>query len=167
MALQSKKHTSNTAPPKDSTRFLALAWYAAGLAIFTYVFQNLHSISDISGINVELQFGGHYQFLTILGLWTSRLALILGVLSRLFPSVRYFGQAKILVCIAALPTETLISLLYWSILALDPSLLMPPRKIADPSNPAQFIWETIRLPLDLDLAMHLAPAIILLVVRII
>lgn len=54
--------------------------------------------------------------------------------------------------------STLISLLYWSLLTVNPDLLTPPRQIADPDNPGQILFESVRLPLALDLALHALPA---------
>ncbi|CEH11875.1 Beta-2-glycoprotein I [Ceraceosorus bombacis] len=69
---------------------------------------------------------------------------------------------KSVLSVAVLPVETLVSMLYWTVLAIDPDLLVPPRLTDDPNNPGQVIKESIRLPLSADLAMHAAPAVFLL-----
>lgn len=145
----------------------AIVWHILALAVFTYAFQSLHQLSTISGFDIESQFGGHYQFLTNLGLWISRLGMILALLNDFVPNKALLKRAKMSVCVAALPIETLISILYWSVMSINPELLIPPKKVADPSNPAQFIFETIRIPLSIDLSLHAAPAMFLLVVSII
>lgn len=74
------------------------------------------------------------------------------------------GTLKSILSVAVLPVETLVTMLYWTVLAIDPDLLVPPRLTDDPNNPGQVIKESIRLPLSADLAMHAAPAIFLLAV---
>lgn len=148
--------------PNQNTTF-AIVWHLLALAAFTYAFKSLDGLSDISGINIEGQFGGHYQFLTNLGLWISRLGMILALLCDVLPRVQRLKTLKMSVCVAALPVETLITMLYWSIVNINPDLMVPPRKVADPDNPAQFIWQTVRIPLTIDLSLHAAPALFLLV----
>jgi hypothetical protein len=143
----------------------AIAWHILALAVFTYAFQRLDFLSEITGVDIDAMFAGHYQFLTILALWISRLGMGTALLGDLLPSnFKLVRTIKTLVCVAALPIETLVSLLYWSIMSINPALLAPPRNREDPSNPAQMISETVRIPLSIDLAMHFAPAIFLLVV---
>lgn len=141
-----------------------ILWHIIGLAIFQYAFYSLDAVANISGLDIESMFGGHYQFLTMVGLWITRLSVILALLHDLMPGMEPLGRAKTFAMIVALPMESIISMLYWTILTINPDLLVPPRKVASPDNPAQFIFETVRLPLSIDLSMHAAPAIILLVV---
>lgn len=155
--------TTPTSLP-NRTGMLAMAWHVLALAVFTYAFRSLDLMAAISGADIEAMYGGHYQFLTILGLWLSRLGMMIALLSDLIPRNAPLKTAKSLVCVAALPVETLISLLYWTVLSINPDLLIPPRKVVHPDNPAQFIWETVRMPLPIDLSMHAAPAFFLLVV---
>lgn len=148
--------------PNHST-VLAIGWHILALAAFTFAFQSLDGLSDISGIDIESQFGGHYQFLTNLGLWISRLGMLLALLTDFFPQVQRLKMLKMSTCVATLPVETLITMLYWSIVHINPDLLIPPKKMIDPNNPAQFIWQTVRIPLHIDLSLHAAPALFLLV----
>jgi hypothetical protein len=117
----------------------------------------------MSGFNIEEQFGSHYQFLTVLGLWFSRLTTLFAISSDITPASAGLLRIKTLLSALTMPAEILISMLYWPILFLNPELLIPPRKVADPLNPAQFIFETVRLPLLDDLSFHAAPAIFLLI----
>ncbi|UZJ57387.1 hypothetical protein CBS101457_006707 [Exobasidium rhododendri] len=142
---------------------VATGWHVLALGVFTYAFQSLDEIAKLSGTDIEAMFGGHYQFLTILGLWVSRLGMGLALISDVMPSNNLLRKTKAMVCVAALPTETLISILYWSIMTISPDLLVPPLRVVDPDNPAQFIMKTVRIPLLADLSMHAAPAIFLLV----
>lgn len=65
---------------------------------------------------------------------------------------------------ASLPTETLITVLYWSIVMIDKSLLMPPKQIMDPANPGQVLREEpVAIPFLIDASMHAFPGVWLLV----
>lgn len=157
-----------------TSRYSALtqtAWYILALSSCTYAFSQFDQLSTLTGFDIEAQFGGHYQFLTNLGLAATWLTLVislvsLGLTALAFPTgiLAPVRQLKALLLTIALPVETLISILYWSILTIDPKLLMPTKQVADPSNPGQFIQEMISLPLKVDLALHATPAIWLLVV---
>jgi uncharacterized protein (DUF486 family) len=142
----------------------AITWHILALSVFTYAFKCLDSLGSISGFDITSQYGGHSQFLTNWGLYISRIAMGLALFSDLLPQVPAIRTAKAAVSVAALPMETLISLLYWSILTLNSDLLIPPKQVADPNNPAQLINESIRLPLNIDLSLHAAPTVFLLVV---
>jgi hypothetical protein len=143
---------------------LSISWHVLALGVFTFAFQSLDEIAKLSHADIDAMFGGHYQFLTILGLWASRLGMGLALLNDFLPTSNTLKKAKSIICVAALPTETLISVLYWTIMSISPDLLIPPLQVADPDNPAQFILETVRIPLHVDLSMHAAPAVFLLVV---
>lgn len=142
-------------------RLAAFAWHGAALVILTYALRKLPVHANISGFDIELQFGSHYQFLTVLGLWFSRLTTLFALSSDISPTSKGMHRFKTMLMALTMPAEVLISLLYWPILLFDPSLLIPPRKVMDPNNPAQFIMETVRLPLLDDLSFHAAPAIFL------
>lgn len=65
---------------------------------------------------------------------------------------------------ASLPMETLITLLYWSIVAINKDLLMQPKKIMDPANPGQVLREEpVSVPFSIDASMHAFPGVFLLV----
>lgn len=68
-----------------------------------------------------------------------------------------------MLAIAALPVEALITILYWTIVSISPDLLVPPREVADPLNPGQVLLESVRPPIDIDVAMHALPAVFLTV----
>lgn len=159
----SESAVNTAAPALSAGRVTALAWHGTALVVLTYALRRLPLHATISGFDIEDQFGSHYQFLTVLGLWFSRLTTMLAISADLTPQSNAMRRVKTMLSALTMPAEILISLLYWPILLFDPSLLIPPRKVADPRNPAQFIWETIRLPLLDDLSFHAAPAIFLLV----
>lgn len=65
---------------------------------------------------------------------------------------------------ASLPTETLITVLYWSIITINKDLMMPPMKIMDPNNPDQVLrLEPVAIPLLIDASQHAFPGVFLLV----
>ncbi|KAJ8653572.1 hypothetical protein O0I10_010719 [Lichtheimia ornata] len=90
-------------------------------------------------------FGGHFQYLTILGLTTATLACAVKL-------VRFFVPGAMEVCYEVLtniatPMEGLISLLYWSMVFLEPTLLIPE--------------DMPPIPVVVDCALHLYPALFL------
>ena len=65
---------------------------------------------------------------------------------------------------ASLPTETLITVLYWSIVAINKDLLMQPKRIMDPANPGQVLREeSVAVPFRIDASLHAFPGVSLLV----
>lgn len=65
---------------------------------------------------------------------------------------------------ASLPTEAVITLLFWSIMAINKDLLMQPKKVMDPSNPGQVLREeSVTVPFRIDACMHAFPGVFLLV----
>lgn len=93
-------------------------------------------------------YGWHLQYLTIIGLAVSTLSFTFGLLSDLTLSLSVFTLKNVLGIVAA-PLSLLVSLLYWTLRAIDPKLVIPewspnPRVIA-------------------DLGFHLFPTILLMV----
>ncbi|KAI9314819.1 FAR-17a/AIG1-like protein [Dichotomocladium elegans] len=90
-------------------------------------------------------FGGHFQYLTILGLTVATIACAIKLHRYFYP-----GSLKVLyevVANIATPMEGLISILYWTMTFLEPTLLVP--KDMPP------------IPAIIDCALHLYPAIFL------
>ncbi|KAG2220244.1 hypothetical protein INT45_008785 [Circinella minor] len=90
-------------------------------------------------------FGGHFQYLTILGLTIATFAFFLKLLAYILPGV--FQAAYEIVSNLALPLEGLISALYWGMGLIDPTFITP--KDMPP------------IPLIVDCALHLFPAMFL------
>lgn len=63
-----------------------------------------------------------------------------------------FSRVKSTLALLVVPIEGLVSVLYWSLMLLDPGLLNP--AVAPGEEP-------FRIPLKLDLALHAFPAILL------
>ncbi|PWN25657.1 hypothetical protein BDZ90DRAFT_208682, partial [Jaminaea rosea] len=137
--------------------------YSIGLASCSFAFSQFAQLEILAGIDLSSQFGGHYQFLTNLSLAFTFATLLASLAHTLSPSVRPLRVVKRLLATFTLPAELMVSLLYWTVLAINPSLLIPEREVADPLNPGQFVMEPVRLPWVVDLTMHAFPAIFLVV----
>ncbi|KAI8138399.1 FAR-17a/AIG1-like protein-domain-containing protein [Fennellomyces sp. T-0311] len=90
-------------------------------------------------------FGGHFQYLTILGLTTATIAFSLKLLRHMIPGT--FEVAYEIVSNIATPLEGLVSCMYWGMAVIDPTLVTP--KDMPP------------IPPIVDCALHLYPAMFL------
>lgn len=117
--------------------------HTLGLASFAYSFVWLETHPN----HINQSYGWHFQYLTIIGLTLATLTFILGILSDMTYSRRLF-YLKNLTSMCSAPMETLISLLYWGLRAIDPALVVPPE---------------LELPLATDLSFHAIPTLMLLV----
>jgi len=70
------------------------------------------------------------------------------LLKDVFPSINLFARLKTSLAILAVPVEGFVSVMYWGLMLIDPSLLVPP-------NPDFY------LPLKLDISIHGLPAVFL------
>lgn len=152
--------------PANPSPALRSIWYSMGLASCSFAFSQFKHLEAITGSAITKQFGGHYQFLTNISLFLTFVTLLLSLSHTLSPSLPFTRELKTLASIMTMPMEVLVSILYWTVLAIDPKLLIPQKRVDDPLNPGQFVMETIRLPLMVDLSMHAFPAILLLVVSV-
>jgi hypothetical protein len=90
-------------------------------------------------------YGGQFQFLTIIGLAASLLTFTIGLLADLTMNPHLFAiKNRLSVCSA--PLEVLVSILYWSLTAIDKTLVVPPDLV---------------LPFLPDFGFHAMPAIML------
>ncbi|KAG1457712.1 hypothetical protein G6F56_006551 [Rhizopus delemar] len=113
------------------------------------LYSNVYALKNINSPALQnpfaLGFGGQYQYLTIIGLVTATIAFSLKILRYFVP--KFSNVVYTIVTNIATPLEGLISVLYWSMLMIDPHLLIPE--------------ELPRLPLVLDFTLHLFPAVFL------
>ncbi|KAF9483902.1 hypothetical protein BDN70DRAFT_873302 [Pholiota conissans] len=126
------------------------------------MYQGFKSVQTLPiGEFMNAQYGGHFQYLTIQGLVLAALSMILGMVSGLFPWVTGLKSAKRYLMVVALPVSVVISLIYWSLLALFPSLIIPPMNSTEPSTPSSSSTSPplFYLPLTVDLSLHAVPAI--------
>ncbi|KAG1055785.1 hypothetical protein G6F43_002277 [Rhizopus delemar] len=116
---------------------------AVGLYSNIYALKNVNS--PLFQNPYAVGFGGQYQYLTIIGLVTATIAFGLKLLRYVMPNFSAFIYT--IVTNIATPLEGLISVLYWSMILIDPRLLIPD--------------ELPRIPLILDFSLHLFPAVFL------
>jgi len=113
-----------------------------GLSSFAYSFNFLVNNPN----QMSEAYGWHYQFLTIIGLSLVTVTFSAGLLADLTMSPRIF-LIKNALEVASAPLEVLISILYWSLKAIDPKLV-----VADFLPP---------LALEPDLAFHAIPSAVM------
>ncbi|CEQ42988.1 SPOSA6832_04861 [Sporobolomyces salmonicolor] len=125
----------------------AVALHVVSFLSLTWSFRQLFKPSPMHDFMAS-QYGGHWQFLTILSLAAAWLTFAFALLKDAFPSVTLFARLKTTLAIVAVPVEGFVGVLYWSMQLYDPSLLTPP-------NPL-FV-----LPFHLDISIHGLPAVLL------
>ncbi|KAI1503244.1 FAR-17a/AIG1-like protein [Biscogniauxia marginata] len=103
------------------SRQLSLLLHAAGIASFAASFRFL----DGWDTPMSAAFGGHYQFLTIIGLALATMTFTVGLLADVTLSPRLF-KVKNALSVCSAPLEVLISILYWGLCAIDKNLVFPP-----------------------------------------
>lgn len=74
--------------------------------------------------HINGSYGWHWQYLTIIGLLLATLTFSLGLLADITLSPRLFAIKNTLSLCSA-PLEVVVSILYWSIVAIDRELLIP------------------------------------------
>ncbi|USW58110.1 Putative FAR-17a/AIG1-like protein [Septoria linicola] len=123
------------APSRGASAIL----HVLGLSSFAYSF--IYLVQNPNPVNES--YGWHMQFLTIIGLSLATATFAFGLLADLTLSHTLF-QIKNTLSVASAPMECLISLLYWSLRAIDPKLVLP-----DWTEPLAF---------KADLSFHAIPA---------
>ncbi|KAH8170217.1 FAR-17a/AIG1-like protein [Sarocladium implicatum] len=123
------------------SRSLSLLLHALGIASFSY---NFHFLS-VWETFISVSYGGHFQYLTILGLTASLVSFLFGLAADLTLQPVFFN-VKNAISVVATPLEVVVSVLYWGIRFVDPQLLFQ---------------EDMILPLPTDMGFHLAPAVFL------
>lgn len=108
------------------SRQFSLLFHIVGIASFASSFRFLNTWET----PMSEAFGGHYQFLTIIGLTLALCTFVVGLLADATLSPRLFF-VKNLLSICSTPLEVLISILYWGLSAIDKGLLMPPEHQLD------------------------------------
>jgi hypothetical protein len=95
--------------------------HIAGIVSFLETFRFLNNWET----PIADAFGGHYQFLTIIGLALALCTFVVGLIADLTLSPSLF-QAKNFLAVCSTPLEVLISILFWGLCAIDKSLVFPP-----------------------------------------
>ncbi|SDA03965.1 BZ3501_MvSof-1269-A2-R1_Chr3-2g05787 [Microbotryum saponariae] len=164
---------SSSVPETTPRTPLSVGLHLVGLAILSNAFRLLWTPSPVKEY-MDGQFGGQWNFLTVLSLAVSWLTFAVAVLKDALPSVRLFDRLKTTLMIVAVPVEGLVSLLYWgmqvgcppptSILprarVLTLTLIRANKQFYDPSllTPQGTIF---KIPLFLDISIHAFPALLL------
>ncbi|SPO29759.1 uncharacterized protein UTRI_05581 [Ustilago trichophora] len=147
-----------------SSKPLAILWHTIAISSCIYGFKSLEVLPDLLGVDMRNEYGGFMQFLTMCGLVGTATTMGLALILDLVQGPEALRWLKDLVMAASLPTETLITILYWSIVAINKDLLVQPRQIMDPANPGQVLREeTIAIPFSIDASLHAFPGVFLLV----
>src|SRR6187551_3528607 len=104
------------------SRTFSFVIHTVGISSFLASFRYLQQFPQgpVAG-----SYGGHYQYLTIIGLGLALLAFIFGALADL-TLIPIFFDLKNIVSVCAAPLAVLVSTLYWSIVLIDINLLFPP-----------------------------------------
>ncbi|KIK59784.1 hypothetical protein GYMLUDRAFT_44239 [Collybiopsis luxurians FD-317 M1] len=108
---------------------------------------------------IRSQYGGHFQYLTIQGLFLACATALISLIEDLVPSGNGLRSLKRILLITSMPVTIVISSIYWPLLFLATRLILPVEEGTTSPHASQFI----RLPLSMDFALHAAPAISLLV----
>ncbi|KAI8074078.1 FAR-17a/AIG1-like protein [Gongronella butleri] len=128
--------------PTQPTKYISFTLNTLGLLSNISVLYAVHFLY----VNPFAQgFGGHFQYLTILGLLWATVAFAINMV-RCFQSNALAAAYEVVYHIAT-PLEALISIMYWTMVYLDPELLVP--KGVEP------------IPFVVDAALHLSPAVLL------
>ncbi|ORY62264.1 FAR-17a/AIG1-like protein [Pseudomassariella vexata] len=123
------------------SRTLSMLLHIAGILSFTASFKFL----DQWETPISSAYGGHYQFLTIIGLALAQITFVVGLLADITLSPMLFKAKNTLSTFSA-PLEILITILYWGLCAIDKSLVFPP---------------DLQLDFLPDFGFHAAPGIML------
>ncbi|EGN95389.1 hypothetical protein SERLA73DRAFT_142019, partial [Serpula lacrymans var. lacrymans S7.3] len=111
---------------------------------------------------ISKQKGGHLQYLTIQGLALAWFTMTLSFMMDVLPPSSILRSVKRTLLMVSLPLAIVVSAVYWSLLLLFPSLILQRKLESEPSSSSQ-VPEIIRIPLNIDLALHAVPALTLLV----
>lgn len=126
---------------ESPSRQISFLTHALGLCSFAASYWFLNAFPT----PINASYGWHWQYLTIIGLLLATLTFIFGLLADITLSPRLFA-AKNTLSLCSTPLEVLISVLYWSIVAYDRHLVIPPEFELN-------IWA--------DIGFHAIPSILL------
>ncbi|KAH7340810.1 FAR-17a/AIG1-like protein [Rhizoctonia solani] len=147
-----------------SIKPIPAVFHAASMSIMAYGFVSLGTIASDEWISKQT--GGHWQFLTILGLAAAWITIALSLLGDLFPSSQSINGVKRSLLMISLPVSIIVSGIYWTLMLAFPHLILPPIEAplepVEPSS-APEAPQFYRIPLKMDLALHLAPSVSLIV----
>ncbi|KAI0831481.1 FAR-17a/AIG1-like protein [Trametes gibbosa] len=130
--------------------------HATGVSVMTYGY--LHLPDMVANIRMSEMKGGHFQFLTIQGLLLAWITMALGLGCDLSAS-GLLKRIKRTILMIALPISIVISTIYWNLLLFMPHMiLMSDPETTTPTSSSEVPLPE-RIPIEVDLALHAAPAI--------
>jgi len=142
-------------------RFFAFVLHASAAGIMLAGYKGLET--TVLNTYITSQKGGHAQFLTIQALALALLTTIFSLVTDVLPSFTLARKLKRAFFIVALPVTVVVFAIYWSLLFLFPHLILQGKPgSTPPSSTSSAQAEVFRIPLSLDLALHAAPAVSLL-----
>lgn len=107
-------------PSQLASRLLSISLHVAGIISCSLCFKYL--VDHPTAINEA--HGWHWQYLTVIGLTISLGVFGFGLLANITNSLTiFFLKNKLSLC--STPLEMLISILYWGLCAIDPTLVVP------------------------------------------
>jgi len=137
----------------------ALALHATAACIMSWGYSALNS--SLAGEWVRAQKCRDFQFLTIQGLGVAWLTMIVSLAVDIFPLNTALRDAKRALLMVSMPLETIISSIYWTLILLFPRLILMDNPPASEPSFSSTSPALLRIPLTIDLALHLAPGIAL------
>jgi len=106
------------------------------------------------------QRGQHYQWLTVQALLLTEVTLVLCLLSNVFPNVRKLAAARRFLIMITLPLSFVVSSVYWSMCMFLPAWIASQTGHVSEHH-LDILRMISRLPLSVDIAIHLCPFIAL------
>jgi len=139
-----------------ASRYFQMLWHGASLAVMSWGYSNLKSMPADEWIRTQR--GGHWQFLTVQALAISWFTMAVSLRHDISPSRTWLKSVKRVLAMVSIPLSTIVSILYWSLLSIDPALILPAETAS--SSDVPFVNP---IPRTLDLALHASPALTLVI----
>ncbi|EPX75191.1 uncharacterized protein SOCG_04436 [Schizosaccharomyces octosporus yFS286] len=125
-----------------STRIKSFLLHSIATANLLWSISWIHKNGDLA---IRNSYGSHFQHLTILSLAVTMLTMLVSLLADI-TNWRVFRKIKPVLLYIVCPLELIVTILYWSIVMYDRSLLIPKNR-------------PVQLPLNFDLSVHLMPTV--------
>ncbi|WVQ71396.1 hypothetical protein IAR50_000930 [Cryptococcus sp. DSM 104548] len=157
-----------TAPPPTTPYQARMFLHVGAAGVMAYGFAAMSAGTEFGSIMAN-QYGGFWQYLTILGLTMSGATMLLAGVQDLLPNISLIRLVKRTFLLISLPVEFIITSIYWSLIIFAPHLMLPPTDPAVPHGanqgaPSSSTAEPtlFRIPLWMDISMHFLPGLALL-----
>ncbi|KAI5453096.1 hypothetical protein NCC49_006125 [Naganishia albida] len=146
--------------------FTGIIFHVLSAAIMANGFVALLQLGMTEWINGQV--GGHFQFLTIDGLWLTIITCLLGGMGEMLPGVPLLRSLKRAFLSIALPVELTIATIYWGLILLAPGLIVPDmadvsKDTSGPVTSSSSAPQLLRIPMWIDVCIHGVPAVVLVI----